>query len=336
MSVGGDRISVLMPCHNAAPFVRDALGSVLAQRWPDLEVIVVDDGSTDGSAEIVASFPGVRLIRQPCRGAGAARNAAFAASTGAFVIYFDADDLMGTDHLLLLHAAATRTPGSVGMSEWARFRGEPSTAVWPRRTTYHEASGLDWILHDWEDGLPMTQCGIFLLPRALIVARGGWNEALSLNDDFEFFCRILPSAAGMRFADGARLFYRTGLQNSLSQGHSRRAFEAALAAALQGIQHILDVEDSVRTRRACANIIRGFDWNYYPKVPDLRAVARRRARELGGVTTTPVGPPHFQRMRKALGFHLARRIEIVLRERDRRRAEDGSAERRLQQQAAHR
>ena len=306
------RVSVLMPLYNAAPYVADALASVLAQDVPDLEVIVCDDGSTDGSADIVAATPGVRLVRQHNRGAGAARNAAFAASTGAFVIYFDADDLMGERHLPALLATATAHPGAVAMSEWARFRGGPDAAVWPRRHTYRERSGIDWLLFDWEDGLPMTQCGMFLLPRALVNARGGWDERLALNDDFEFFCRLLPHAAGMRFAQGARLCYRTMMPGSLSQTDTMRGYETALEAALTGAAHVLAFEDTPRTRCACANIVRAFDWNYYPAVPHLRAEARRRAAELGGATGVPVGPPHFQTMRKVLGWRLARRIELAM------------------------
>lgn len=304
-------ISVLMPCRNAAPYVGKALASVARQDYPNVEVIVVDDGSTDGSDDIVARTGGVRLIRQENLGAAAARNTAFAASSGAYVIYFDADDIFGPRHLSALHEAASRNPGTVAMSQWARFRGTPDRAVWPLRTTYGQASGLDWILHDWSDGLPMTQCGMFLIPRPLIETFGGWDERLTLNDDFEFFCRILPRSAGMRFAPEAKLYYRAGLAGSLSQSGGRAAYEAALEAVLAGTAHILAVENSPRTRSACANIIRAFDWNYYPAVPDLRARAYARAKSLGGASAVPVGPPYFQQLRPVLGWRLARRVEHV-------------------------
>jgi glycosyltransferase involved in cell wall biosynthesis len=87
-------VSVIVPAYNAEPYLADALESVFAQDYPDLDVIVVDDGSDDDTAG-VAERRGtrVRLFRQPNRGAGAARNAGIDAARGSFVAFLDADDL---------------------------------------------------------------------------------------------------------------------------------------------------------------------------------------------------------------------------------------------------
>jgi glycosyltransferase involved in cell wall biosynthesis len=88
-------VSVLMPMRNAEPFVRAALESVLAQEGAELEVVVIDDGSTDGSAAAVRGLgdPRVRLLPGPCRGIAAAFNAALAEARGELVARCDADDL---------------------------------------------------------------------------------------------------------------------------------------------------------------------------------------------------------------------------------------------------
>src|SRR6056297_1309671 len=88
------RVSILMPMRDAAGFVAEALGSVLSQVGPTLEIIVVDDGSTDGSAGVVKglSDPRARLIPGPERGISAALNAGLAAVQGEFVMRCDADD----------------------------------------------------------------------------------------------------------------------------------------------------------------------------------------------------------------------------------------------------
>ncbi len=90
-------ISVVIPVYNRPGLVVEALDSVLAQAWPTLEVIVVDDGSTDGTAARVAAHPGradniVRLIQQPNRGESAARNAGIIAARQPFVAFLDSDD----------------------------------------------------------------------------------------------------------------------------------------------------------------------------------------------------------------------------------------------------
>jgi len=93
--MNGPLVSVVMPVFNAEQFVGDALRSVLAQDYDPIEVIAVDDGSTDSSAAIVQSFERVRYLRQPARsGASEARNVGVAAAQGEFVAFVDADDVV--------------------------------------------------------------------------------------------------------------------------------------------------------------------------------------------------------------------------------------------------
>ncbi len=88
----GPLVSAIIPAHEGERFLHAAIGSVLAQEYTPLEVIVVDDGSTDGSADVAASFP-VRCLRQPNLGVAAARNAGLAAAGGEVISFLDQDDL---------------------------------------------------------------------------------------------------------------------------------------------------------------------------------------------------------------------------------------------------
>ena len=85
-------ISVIVPAHNAAPYLAEAIDSIRAQAYGNLEIVVVDDGSTDATAEVAAA-EGVRLLRQPQGGAGAARNAGLELARGDLLAFLDADDL---------------------------------------------------------------------------------------------------------------------------------------------------------------------------------------------------------------------------------------------------
>ena len=88
------RVSVVIPTYNRAGFVREAIASVLEQDYPDVELIVVDDGSCDDSAAVVGSFgPAVQYLWQENRGVSAARNRGVAASTGGLIAFLDSDDL---------------------------------------------------------------------------------------------------------------------------------------------------------------------------------------------------------------------------------------------------
>ena len=103
------KVSVLIPVHDAEPYLRECLDSVLAQTMGDFEVVCVDDGSTDGSAAVLADYaardPRVRVVSQPCGGVSAARNVALAQARGDYVQFVDADDMM--EPHLLEHAVRT-------------------------------------------------------------------------------------------------------------------------------------------------------------------------------------------------------------------------------------
>jgi CTP:molybdopterin cytidylyltransferase MocA len=85
-------VSVIIPCFNQGHFLAEAIESALAQSYRPLEIVVVDDGSSDDSAQVARRYAGVKLIRQPNRGLSAARNAGLEASAGAYLVFVDADD----------------------------------------------------------------------------------------------------------------------------------------------------------------------------------------------------------------------------------------------------
>lgn len=96
------RVSVVIPCYNAGAFLAEAVESALAQTWDDLEVVIVDDGSTDEATIALlrdASWPRTRILRQANAGPAAARNAAIAGATGEFVLPLDADDRIAPSYV---------------------------------------------------------------------------------------------------------------------------------------------------------------------------------------------------------------------------------------------
>src|SRR5690242_9364638 len=85
------RISVVIPCYNGARFLDETIQSVLHQRYPATEIVVVDDGSTDRSLDILARYPDVRVLRQRNGGVAAARNTGLQYTTGEYVVFLDHD-----------------------------------------------------------------------------------------------------------------------------------------------------------------------------------------------------------------------------------------------------
>jgi glycosyltransferase involved in cell wall biosynthesis len=109
-------VSVIVPCYNGELYLRQAIDSALAQTYPRVEVVVVDDGSADGSADIAESYGDrILLVRQENAGLSAARNAAIEASSGEFVCLLDADDVLLPDCISsrLRHALEDESVGLV-------------------------------------------------------------------------------------------------------------------------------------------------------------------------------------------------------------------------------
>lgn len=311
MSGGSPLVSVLVPAYNAEAYVGAAIESVLGQTYRHVEVVVVNDGSTDGTRDVLRRYEraGVRVIDQPNAGQCAAANRAYAASRGALVKFFDADDVLGADHLERQVHVLDGRPGHVAMAEWARFYEAPEDAVFRPLPAYRDASAAEWLTSEWMHARPMMQCALWLVPRTVLERSGLWDVRLSLINDFEFFTRVMLHGAGVVHAPGARLHYRSGVSGSLSGLRSRGAVESALLSLTLGTGHLLAVDDGPRARAACANLFQDFAYTYYPEHPDLRDRALRRVRELGGSALAPDGPPGFRALRRLIGWRLARRAE---------------------------
>jgi glycosyltransferase involved in cell wall biosynthesis len=103
--------SVVIPAFNTERFLGEALASVSAQTYAPVETIVVDDGSSDGTAEVARAHPGVALVEQENSGPSAARNRGFAASRGEFIAFHDSDDVMTPDKLAVQVGHMLENPG---------------------------------------------------------------------------------------------------------------------------------------------------------------------------------------------------------------------------------
>jgi glycosyltransferase involved in cell wall biosynthesis len=186
MEAGAPLVSVVIPCWNQARFLGDALESIRSQSHTPLEIVVVDDGSTDDPGAVVSRYPGVRLFRQPNRGRCAARNAGAARARGQFLVFVDADDRLlpgaiaaGVSHLLARPACALAA-GHRGQidADGVAVRGSVPVCV------------------ETPDYLTLLQTNFILTPavamfrRSAFAAAGGWNDAIHASEDYELYLRI--------------------------------------------------------------------------------------------------------------------------------------------------
>lgn len=310
------KVSVLIPCHNAGPYVAAALDSVLAQTWPQVEIIVVNDGSTDASAAVLDRYAGlgVKVVQQDNRGQCAAANRAWQEATGDYVKFMDADDLINPEFIERQMVKLAARTDAVASAEWGRFYGDDLTTFRLNpQSVWRDMPATDWLVEAWHDARPMMQCALWLIPRPVLERAGGWDETLSLINDFEFFTRVLCNAKDVLFTPGATLMYRSGLPGSLSGQKSRRAIESACHSLLKGTTHLLARRADPEAKRACANLLQDFIHTYYPQQADLRNAMATRVAELGGSDIAPDGPPRYQMLRRLIGWKLARKVQLLVR-----------------------
>ena len=305
-------VSILIPAYNAAPYIAETLDSALAQTWYNIEIIVVDDGSRDDTLAIAKTYESkrVKVISQKNKGASTARNRALKAAQGDFIQYLDADDLLAPDKIerQLKLSEFDRNSDYVASAEWARFFQNPSEAVFTPQTLWTDMSPIDWLIAAWEKNLMMHPAA-WLVPRNISDSAGMWNENVSLNDDGEYFCRVILASQGVKFCTDAKSYYRSGISGSLSGSKSRKAWESAFLSAELCTNNLLSVENSDRTRYACACYWQCFVFMAYPQAQDLIQNAEKNVRSLGGCDLKPEGGIMFKVMREVLGWKIAMQLQ---------------------------
>lgn len=306
-------VSILIPCHNAGPWLRATLESAVAQTWPHREIIVVDDGSTDDSAAIARSFAdrGVTLLQQPRTGQSAAFNTALRVARGDYYEFLDADDLLAPDKLARqLELLARHPPDTLCAGAWARFQNDPREAEFRPEPVWRDLAPVDWLVTSWEGG-GMMHGAAWLVPAGLVQRAGPWTESLSLTNDFDFFTRVVLAGRQVVFCGEARTFYRSGNTTSLSNAKSRAALQSAYESIQLGTAALLRHEDSARTRHASAVSYMRFVQSYYPQQPDILRAAETRARELGGCRLRAQGGKIFLLLSRLVGWKCARHVQLA-------------------------
>jgi glycosyltransferase involved in cell wall biosynthesis len=304
-------VSIIVPCFNAEPWLAEALESALAQSWVEKELILVDDGSTDDSLRVATNFEnrGVIVLRQENRGASAARNAAMRIAKGDFVQFLDADDVLAADKIARqIHALNKKGTANVAAGEWAHFENDWRFANFVPEAIWGDFQSVDWLVTSWGGG-GMMHPAAWLTPREILDRAGAWNESISLDDDGEYFCRVLLASEGVHFVPKARSYYRRHAGKRLSGSRGLDAAKSAYLACQLRDSALLAHEDSARTRRAVAQLYYRFAWDHYPEGKSWVSNALARSRALDPDIRMAQGGSREQLMARCLGWKAARRLQ---------------------------
>jgi glycosyltransferase involved in cell wall biosynthesis len=212
-------VSVVIPAYNYAQFVTQAIESVKSQDYPNVEIIVVDDGSTDDTQAILEKRTDIRYIRQENRGLSAARNRGIDAASGEFILFFDADDLLGRDSVRKRVDA---------------LRGDRSLSFVVCRSRYFNAGRPEtlsaFLLHEWElpraGTVDLALCFFNIAPPHAFLVRKAcidrhalrFDTQLRACEDYDFWFRLSLLTSPPRMVRNASVYYR---QHASSMSRAR-------------------------------------------------------------------------------------------------------------------
>jgi glycosyltransferase involved in cell wall biosynthesis len=195
-------VSIITPAYNSAAYIGETIESALAQTCRDFEMLIVDDGSTDGTIDVVraaaAGDPRVILLNAPHGGTAAARNVAIDAARGRFIALLDSDDVWAQNYLSEQLAMFDAHPGIAIVSANAFSRGGPldGRPLWEATSGCHEVTLHEVVTND------RAVMVMAVIRREVLDRIGGFNPRLRANEDYELWIRA--ANAGFRILQNRR------------------------------------------------------------------------------------------------------------------------------------
>ena len=245
-------VSIVIPCYNAERFLAKALESAFLQSYPSTEIIVFDDGSTDGTVDLIRAYgDSLQAAFGAHGGASAARNRGTVLARGEFIQYLDADDLLTPDAIAHRVAALRKTGSDVAYSDWQKlFETQPDVfevcEEFARRIEdIHPVPEIALMTHFWAPPAALTY------RRTIVEKIGGWKEWLPVLEDTRFLQDAALVGGKFVYVSGVGARYRVHRDASLSRG-DHIAFVSALFRNACDLQAVFEARGGMSAHECIA------------------------------------------------------------------------------------
>jgi glycosyltransferase involved in cell wall biosynthesis len=310
-------VTVVMPAYNAQEWISESLESVLKQTYDNLEIVVVDDGSTDRTVEVAETSlrrggTPYRILRQPNKGAAGARNLGWRAARGPWVQFLDADDLLEPQKIALqVERAFTNTAADVVYSDWQRI--VPNGRGWKADNFCAPIIQAD-ALADILSARNFLQLGSLLFKTSILDVVGGFDQPHEPIEDVGL-CLKIGMAGGVFVkapSSGPMSSYRD-LPRSFSKWNHRRFIESCMKNAKLAEQHVRrnpngaarTIDAIVEAYFAGARYFAENDWTRFEEVvADIEALRP---------AFVPKAPMQLNILSRIAGYRRAERVAVLYR-----------------------
>jgi glycosyltransferase involved in cell wall biosynthesis len=309
-------VSILIPAHNAEKWISDTIRSALSQTWPRKEIIIVDDGSSDGTFEVARQFEAksVNVISQENKGGNSARNRAYSLAQGDYVQWLDADDLLASDKITEQMKVAETSQSKMVLYSCPHgvFLCSPKRARFVPNSLWHDLTPVECLINRFYFNDFLNPAS-YLVSRELAEKGGPWDERLSCDQDGEYYSRIIAASDEVKFVSTARCYYRQSSFNQVSRRNSEETGRSLLLAKSLSIRCLMSLADTDRTRKASLALLQHSLPYFYPEKTELIEKINKLAFELGG----NLEPPNFgwrsEFLQRILGTKKGKESMIALR-----------------------
>ena len=306
-------ISIIIPVYNSENYISDTILSCLNQSYQNIEIILINDGSTDKSEDIIRQFIDdnrVKYFAIKNVGACDARNFGISKAKGQLYQFLDSDDMVDVNklHQQMNHYFQMGDDyiysSRMGTVSGTNRTLDPGYELYQRNFTpqqYFETTLTQF-------GRYITT-GSWLVPAKILKSTYGWDSNAGLNDDGEYFMRIILNSTGIVFCKEALFFYRRDVPNSLSKRFdSKEVYLKWLFSYSSYVKHfLLQLEPSI-ARKLGWKALSIYYCNSYPKYPDLLRQCKAQMSQLGYQQPSAHGGSIFRIVSKVLSTETALQI----------------------------
>jgi len=313
-------VSIIMPIYNAYPYLKDSLFSSLNQTYADLEIIVIDDGSNDGSIDYLNEINDNRLFvyKNDKKGACSARNLGLKKAKGEFIQFLDADDILSLDKIEKQVNLLQKHPNRIAVCSTVHFYEDHlNGTITDSKFLYSTDNADDFLLNLYGgDGcnFEMISPNAWLTPKKIINKAGFWDEELIKDQDGEYFCRVVIASDGVCYEPNVFSYYRKYSKgNSISSGRTKNHILSQLRSIESKENQLSKYKHSEKYKAAFGIQYKLIAIESYPQFLDIYKKAIHKSKSLKELDYLPIlGGRIIETIKKIFGWRTAKSFSYFI------------------------